>query len=384
MGTACPWGMVGASSTARSASGSFDLKTLGYGREEGTSWLPVGEELGLPGLRSSSRGSGGARSPAPSVQPRARSRILGGAMLAAYFILATFEGWFLSPGNWESAAFWTTLGIVFASPWPMAPPLRPPMASPAPGGGRVTPGVPSPSGPLRSPSSVCRWARTPRTRWILTLHEVGEPSLGDPSGELRSPSGGRRRNCSSDAPRRPSPCRRRRPASCRASPSTTATSASPADAVPTLARLDSSRHRLPSDGPPRRGGRPPSSGSGPLRGHAAHGLADRPAALALRHPSIREPRLGPPGAACTLRGCTSRRPAPLARGAHGRNGTTATVPGLSVRCCRPSDRVYGSRGGFRCRLHDAPRGPSNWGRPVPASADRPPRRLHRRATSWRS
>lgn len=91
---------------------AFDLKTWGYGREEGTSWLPVGEELGLPGLFLVAWIWWCAIASVRAAP--ARSRVLGGAMLTAYFILASFEGWFLSPGSFECAAFWTTLSIVFA------------------------------------------------------------------------------------------------------------------------------------------------------------------------------------------------------------------------------------------------------------------------------
>jgi hypothetical protein len=87
----------------------FDLGTAGYGREEGTSWLPIGEELGLPGfllwawiwwvlVRSGLSG------------PRSLRSFTVGAF-AYYFVLATFEAWLLSPGNWESWAFWTTVGF---------------------------------------------------------------------------------------------------------------------------------------------------------------------------------------------------------------------------------------------------------------------------------
>lgn len=114
---------------------SLDVKTLGFGREEGTSWLPIGEELGIPGfllfgllsfvLVRAVRGS------------PFRPKVLGGTALAAYFVLASFEGWLLSPGNWESAAFWTTLGILFARPGESAVslvPLSPPTPAPAFGG----------------------------------------------------------------------------------------------------------------------------------------------------------------------------------------------------------------------------------------------------------
>jgi|GEM_PF-4059395 len=103
-------------------------ETTSFGREEGTSWLPIGEELGIPGillvawlwvaLARAARAS-------PS-----RTRVLGGACIAMYAGLATFEGWFLAPGNWESAAFWTTIGICFCRPQsaPVAPaPLSAPL-----------------------------------------------------------------------------------------------------------------------------------------------------------------------------------------------------------------------------------------------------------------
>jgi len=112
----------------------FDVKTFGFGREEGTSWLPTGEELGLPGLlivgwlwiRLATRSRR---------QPGLVARF-GLTALTLYFVLATFEGWFLSPGNWESMAFWTTLGIAFAAArpvsWPEGPaPLEPPSTSTA-------------------------------------------------------------------------------------------------------------------------------------------------------------------------------------------------------------------------------------------------------------
>lgn len=84
------------------------------GREEGTSWLPIGEELGIPGfVLFAWLWVGLVR--AVAVAP-VRSRVAGGAALTTYFVLATFEGWLLSPGNWESAAFWTTLGILLARP----------------------------------------------------------------------------------------------------------------------------------------------------------------------------------------------------------------------------------------------------------------------------
>ncbi len=107
---------------------TFDVKTLGYGREEGTSWLPIGEELGIPGFLLFgwlwfllARAIG----PSPS-----RPRVVVGAALAGYFVLATFEGWLLSPGNWETAAFWTTLGILLARPAVAGAPLPAPSPSP--------------------------------------------------------------------------------------------------------------------------------------------------------------------------------------------------------------------------------------------------------------
>ncbi len=100
----------------------IDFKTLGYGREEGISWLPVGEELGVPGLLLVAwlwftlfRGA--------SLQPH-RVRTLALAVLALMFCVATFEAWFLSPGSWESMAFWTAVGILLARPGPAVSPLR--------------------------------------------------------------------------------------------------------------------------------------------------------------------------------------------------------------------------------------------------------------------
>lgn len=101
----------------------FDTQSLYYGREEGTSWLPVGEELGLPGLFlvaalwvSLLVGAAG--------QPT-RPRLAALAGLAAYFVLASFEGWFLTPGNWESMGFWTSMGILLARPREAAAPSPP-------------------------------------------------------------------------------------------------------------------------------------------------------------------------------------------------------------------------------------------------------------------
>jgi hypothetical protein len=97
--------------------------STGYGREEGTSWLPIGEELGLPGFalwawiwwvlfRSAAR--------APQ-----RLRPLAAGAVTYYFVLATFEGWLLSPGSWECWVFWVTIGVLLARPrrdLPAAPP----------------------------------------------------------------------------------------------------------------------------------------------------------------------------------------------------------------------------------------------------------------------
>jgi hypothetical protein len=106
---------------------AWDVRSWGYGREEGTSWLPIGEELGLPGIalfvwiwavlvRSAY---------AAILQPVA----LGG--LTFFLVMATFEGWLLSPGNWESFSFWTFVGVVLARPRPArawaAAPLPPPV-----------------------------------------------------------------------------------------------------------------------------------------------------------------------------------------------------------------------------------------------------------------
>jgi hypothetical protein len=104
---------------------SLDFQSLGYGREEGTSWLPIGEELGFPGLlfvawiwfllarRALSLPS--------------RNRPLAYAVLATMFGIASFEGWFLSPGSWESMFFWSAVGILFARPAPERVPVFVPM-----------------------------------------------------------------------------------------------------------------------------------------------------------------------------------------------------------------------------------------------------------------
>jgi hypothetical protein len=47
-------------------------------------------------------------------------------MLVLLFVVASFEGWFLSPGNWESMVFWGTIGILLARPAPSAVPMRAP------------------------------------------------------------------------------------------------------------------------------------------------------------------------------------------------------------------------------------------------------------------
>ena len=102
---------------------SMDAVSTGYGREEGTSWLPIGEELGLPGFVlwvwiwwALFRGA--ATSPH-------RLRPLAVGALGYYFVLATFEGWLLSPGSWECWAFWLTNGILLARPQPVGHPVPP-------------------------------------------------------------------------------------------------------------------------------------------------------------------------------------------------------------------------------------------------------------------
>jgi len=102
---------------------SMDSVSTGYGREEGTSWLPIGEELGLPGFVlwawiwwALFRGAATA--------PH-RLRPLAAGALGYYFVLATFEGWLLSPGSWECWAFWLTIGILLARPQPVVHPAPP-------------------------------------------------------------------------------------------------------------------------------------------------------------------------------------------------------------------------------------------------------------------
>jgi hypothetical protein len=109
---------------------NWDSRTWGYGREEGTSWLPIGEELGLPGIALFlwiwvvlARAAHSA-----VLQPLA----LGG--LTFFFVMATFEGWLLSGGNWESFAFWTFVGVVLAHPRVAPAPLPPPREATAPAG----------------------------------------------------------------------------------------------------------------------------------------------------------------------------------------------------------------------------------------------------------
>jgi hypothetical protein len=111
-------------------------RTWGFGREEGTSWLPIGEELGLPGFVLFAwiwiaivRSAHGA-----VLQPVA----LGG--ITFFLVMATFEGWLLSPGNWESFAFWAFVGIVLASPRRAAAPApaRPPSLPAARAGALVS------------------------------------------------------------------------------------------------------------------------------------------------------------------------------------------------------------------------------------------------------
>jgi hypothetical protein len=105
------------------------MQALWHGREEGTSWLPVGEELGFPGMILMGwLWVALARSAMHA--PRSVRRLSCGG-LAFFFTLATFEGWLLSPGNWESMAFWTFVGVMLARPVAGlarsdAPPLPPP------------------------------------------------------------------------------------------------------------------------------------------------------------------------------------------------------------------------------------------------------------------
>ena len=60
-----------------------------------------------------------------------RIRTLAYAVLTTLFVVASFEGWFLTPGNWESMAFWSSVGILFARPAAAIPPAA---AAPAPRG----------------------------------------------------------------------------------------------------------------------------------------------------------------------------------------------------------------------------------------------------------
>lgn len=94
--------------------GEQSLTSTYHGREEGTSWLPIGEELGLPGFILFALLWAAMFRAAAGCPPGVRA--LAGATLAAYFVLATFEAWLLSPGNWETAWFWTTMGIILARP----------------------------------------------------------------------------------------------------------------------------------------------------------------------------------------------------------------------------------------------------------------------------
>jgi hypothetical protein len=130
MVAALPFGMGWGVKEDAPKSWTMDVQSLGHGREEGTSWLPVGEELGLPGLGlvawlwiAALRAARG--------QPH-RVRILAIASLTILFVIASFEGWFLSPGNWESMAFWSSLGLLLARPAPSIAPSRAPAPLPLP------------------------------------------------------------------------------------------------------------------------------------------------------------------------------------------------------------------------------------------------------------
>jgi hypothetical protein len=114
---------------------SMDAVSTGYGREEGTSWLPIGEELGLPGFVFWAWIWWALFRCALTAPDRVRPLAVGA--LGYYFVLATFEGWLLSPGSWECWAFWLTIGILLARPRrvvhpiPPAPGLRRPVGAAA-------------------------------------------------------------------------------------------------------------------------------------------------------------------------------------------------------------------------------------------------------------